>query len=114
MLDTNGVLIRVHGSWSGWRSAEVHLADLEDVHWRQPPGAPHALIHARVWCTRRWTGDLPHDCDRRSAPHRLLVCVLKRHTTATIYAELARLADQRHAGHAAAPPAMAGALEEEA
>jgi len=89
------MLIRVHSAWDGWRNAEVRLGDLRDVHWFQPPRAPHALVHGSISCSSITTGDIPHDCDRRSAPHRLLVCILKKHTIPTVYAELARRADER-------------------
>ena len=45
------LLIRVHDAWQGWRSAEVRFGDLRDIHWSQPKGAPHSLIHAYVPCT---------------------------------------------------------------
>jgi hypothetical protein len=97
MEPINETLIRVQGEWNGWRNAEVRLRDLEDVHWLQPNGTSHAFIHAHVPCTKIVSGRLSHDCDGRSVPHRLLVCVLKRHTIGTAYAELARRADEQHA-----------------
>jgi hypothetical protein len=87
------ILIRVQAEWNGWKSAEIRLGDLEDVHWLQPDRASHAFIHGYVHCTQVVSGDLPHNCNPRSEPHRLLVCVLKRHTISTAYAELARRAD---------------------
>ena len=90
-----GLLIRVHREWHGWRSAEVRFGDLRDVHWFQQRGAPHSLIHAYVSCTALVTGDIPHDCDAKSAPHRLLVCVLKRHALPSAYNALVRCADQQ-------------------
>jgi hypothetical protein len=95
MLQASEVLIRVHGSWSGWRSVEIPLEDLEDVHWRQPPGAPHPLVHGFVWCTHDKREDVRHECVGASAPRRVLVCILKHHTVATIYADLARRAGKR-------------------
>jgi len=89
------VLIRVQREWNGWQDAEVPLRDLEDVHWFQPHGAPNPLIHGYVNCTQLVSGSLAHDCNSRSAPHRLLVCVLKRHTIVTAFAELAQRADAR-------------------
>ena len=89
------MLIRVQSSWDGWRNAEVRFGDLRDVHWFQPPRAPHALVHGYVFCSHIATGDIPHDCDRRSAPHWLLVCILKSHTIPALYAELARRADDQ-------------------
>jgi hypothetical protein len=101
-------LIRVLREWNGWRNAEVRLGDLEGVHWFQPNGAPHALIHGYVRCTDFVSGDLPHDC-RRSESHRLLVCVLKRHMIATAWAELTRRADANATAfmrHASLPAAV--------
>jgi hypothetical protein len=95
MEQEHGLLIRVHREWHGWRSAEVRFGDLRDVHWFQQPGAPQSLIHAYVSCTALVTGDIPHDCDAKSAPHRLLVCVLKRHAIPSAYAALVRCADQQ-------------------
>jgi hypothetical protein len=88
-------LIRVQSEWDGWRNAEVCLGDLLDVHWFQPTRAPQALVHGYIFCSNIATGNIPHDCDRRSAPHRLLVCILKRHTIPAVYAELARRADDQ-------------------
>lgn len=97
MRANDDFLIRVQSEWNGWRNAEVRVNDLSDVHWFQPNGAPHALVHGYLACSTIAAGDLPHGCDRRSAPHRLLVCILKRHTIATVYAELVRRADERRA-----------------
>jgi hypothetical protein len=97
MEPKHGLLIRVHREWRGWRSAEVRFGDLRDIHWLQPSGAPHSLIHAYVSCTAMVTGEIPHDCDGTSAPHRLLVCVLKRHALPSAYATLVRYADQQAA-----------------
>jgi hypothetical protein len=89
-------LIRVNREWNGWRSAEVRLADLRGVHWFQPIGAHHPLLHAYIWCTTIVSGDIPHACDDTPAPHSVMVCVLKRHAVPTVYAELARRADEEH------------------
>jgi len=91
-MDSGSVLIRVHRSWDGWRSAEVHMTDLQEVHWRQPNGAPHEFLHAFISCTKLVSGDMSHICDG-SAPHRLLVCLLKKHLVPAAYAELARQAE---------------------
>jgi hypothetical protein len=87
------MLIRVHGEWKGWRTAEVRFRDLLAVHWFQPNQAPHPLVHGYVSCTQLVTGEIPHHCSR-TAPHRLLVCVLKSHTLPAAFAELARRADE--------------------
>jgi hypothetical protein len=91
-MDGRDVLVRVHHTWHGWRSAEVRMGDLQRVHWFQPPGAPHPLLHAVVSCSDIVTGDIPHDCASTPGRHRLLVCVLKRHALASIYVALSRMA----------------------
>jgi hypothetical protein len=53
------------------------------------------MVHGYVACADIVTGDIPHECDPMTAPHRLRVCVLKRHTLPKVYAELARLADKQ-------------------
>ena len=88
------LLVRVHGDWDGWHSAEVRLRDLRDVQWFRPVHAPHEILHGFVPCTRLVSGEIPHACDRSSAPHLLRVCVLKRHAIATTYAELVRRAER--------------------
>ena len=52
------VLVPVQREWNGWRLAHVRLADLEDLHWLQPSGAPQALLHAYVWCSKIASGTL--------------------------------------------------------
>jgi hypothetical protein len=88
-------LIRVQRDWDGWRTAEVRLGDLQNVHWFQPGRAPRLLVHGYISCADIVTGDLPHDCSLTEAPHRLFVCVLKSHTVPLAYGELARRADEQ-------------------
>jgi hypothetical protein len=95
-MDTQpGMLIRVHGTWDGWQSAEVRLEDLHDVHWLTPLRAPHAFLHATIACSAIVSGSIPHSCDPENGPHRLLVCVIKKHTVGSTYTELTRRADGR-------------------
>ena len=94
-------LIRVHHHWDGWRSAEVRLSDLQNVHWLQPARAPRPLLHGYVSCANLCTGEIPHDCDVAQVPHQLLVCVLKRHTPPWVYLELIRHADEAQGFHRA-------------
>jgi hypothetical protein len=89
------ISICLHADWKHCQIASTRFADLHDVHWHQPPGAPQAMVHGYVACTDLVTGDIPHDCDPMTAPHHLHVCVLKRHTIPRVYAELARLADEQ-------------------
>lgn len=98
-------LIRVQAEWNGWRSATIRVRDLDDVHWLRPVGAPRAVLHGYVSCTCLVAGDSLHECERTSLPHRLRVCILKRHTIPAVYADLARRAEDRPTppfqGHAA-------------
>ena len=93
-MEGQGVLVRVHPEWRGWQSAEVRMGDLQDLHWRQPPGAPHPMLYGFVSCSDIITGDIPHDCGSGPGRHRLLVCILKRHTVTSAYLALTRRADQ--------------------
>ena len=103
MQTYDAVLIRVHSEWNGWLNAEVRAGDLRDVRWFQPNRAPHAIVHAYVSCSSLVTGDLRHTCEPESAPHRLLVCILKKHVIPTVYAELARRADEQRTPPASVP-----------
>jgi hypothetical protein len=112
MQAEDATLIRIQTEWNGWRSAQVRLNDLHDVHWFQPDRAPRPLVHGYVSCASIVDGDIPHDCRPTGGPHRLLVCVLKRHATPGAYAELARRADAHRmstGGEAAAEAALEGA-----
>ena len=95
------VLIRVHDEWDGWHNAEVPLDDLRDIRWLQPARAPRPLLHAYVSCAAIANGEIPHPCRKGDRPHRLLVCVLKKHSPPSIYAEIARRADEAVSGAAA-------------
>ena len=86
-------VVRVQCEWNGWRTAEVSIDDLEQIHWFQPAGAPHPLLHAYVSCGRLANTGVSHDgCSRSPRPHRVLVCVLKRHHLPSVYAEIERRA----------------------
>ena len=91
MTSDEDLLVPVRCAWNAWQTAEVRLADLQSIHWFQPPGAPRPLMHAYVECTKTH-GQIAHDCRTTAAPHRLLVCVLKRHVAPPTYDELVRLA----------------------
>lgn len=86
-------LVVVQRAWSEWRTALVRVSDLEDVHWFRPAGAVRPLIHAYVWCDRVVSGRLSHDCTKSPCPHRVLVCLLKSHTTGCVFEELSRRAN---------------------
>ena len=86
-------LVVVQRAWSEWRTALVRVSDLEAVHWFRPAGAVRPLIHAYVWCDRVVSGRLSHDCTKSACPHRVLVCLLKSHTTGCVFEELARRAN---------------------
>jgi hypothetical protein len=87
-------LVCVQGAWNGWRTAEVRLGDLEHVHWLQPQRAPRQLLHGYISCMKVVSGDIPHECTGTPGPHRLLVCVIKHHNTAGLYAEVAQRASE--------------------
>lgn len=89
----------VQREWNAWRTSMVTLADLKDIQWLHPAGAPRPLIHAYVDCSHFPASDLQHECDLNSAPHRLLVCVLKSHTAPYVFDELARRASERGGLH---------------
>ena len=91
--DDHGMVV-VQREWNGWRTAIVHLSDLEDVHWAQPHGAPRPLIHARVRDDKIVEGDSARD----PSTTRVVICVLKRHTTPGVFLELTRRADATAAG----------------
>jgi hypothetical protein len=97
MRPSRETVICVQAEWDGWRTAEVPLESLSDIHWRQPARAPRALLHGYVMCSDILAGDIPHGCAETAGPHRLLVCVLKRHSTFASYAELVRRADRERA-----------------
>lgn len=86
--------VSISASWTDWRFAAARLADLRDVHWHQPAGAPHRMVHAYVRRTAIVRGDLRDGCDTASPGHDMLVCVLRRHNIPDVYAELARRADR--------------------
>jgi hypothetical protein len=86
-------LVVVQRAWSEWRTALVRVSDLEEVHWFRPAGAVRPLIHAYVMCDRVVSGRLSHDCTKSACPHRVLVCLLKSHTTGSVFEELARRAN---------------------
>ncbi|MQA31467.1 MAG: hypothetical protein GEU82_16805 [Luteitalea sp.] len=95
MQTADEMLVRVQREWDGWQTAEVRLADLQSIHWFQPLRAPRPLAHGYVSCAHITAGDIPHDCERTDGPHRLLVCVLKKHSTSSVYAEIARRAGEQ-------------------
>jgi hypothetical protein len=91
------ILVPVQREWHGWRTTEVPLADLHDIHWLRPSGAPRALVHAYV-PAKTLTSSPPQALDARDMQGRLLVCVLKSQTTPTVYAHLASRADEAALG----------------
>jgi hypothetical protein len=91
-------LVVVQRAWSEWRTALVRVSDLEDVHWFRPAGAVRPLIHGYVWCDKIVSGRLSHDCTTSACPHRVLVCLLKSHTTGCVFDALARRADAATTG----------------
>jgi hypothetical protein len=96
----DGVELVVQLEWNGWRTAMVRFADFEGAHWHQQHGAPRSLIHGYVRCTDIRSGGIPHDCDPKTRPHSLLVCILRRHVTGDVFRELSRKAERRAAPRA--------------
>lgn len=93
MRGHDGLCVCVQSDWKDWRNANVRVDDVRDLYWLQPIGAPRPLLHGWISCSSIVTGEVPHNCDRSSSPHRLSVCILKSHTIPAVYAELARRAD---------------------
>jgi hypothetical protein len=100
MQIVDDVLVCVQREWNGWQTAEVRLSDLHDIHWFQPDHAPKPLVHGYVSCASLGADALPHNCERTAGPHTLLVCVIKRHMTPSIYQEVAKRAGQCRIGSA--------------
>jgi hypothetical protein len=94
MPSDSAKIVRVQTDWKGWRTADIRLSDLQEIHWSQPSGAPRRLVHGYVSCANIAAGVLPHECDG-GRPHRLKVCVIKSHTCAAVYAELEQYANAR-------------------
>jgi hypothetical protein len=94
-------LVVVHSAWNGWRTAWIRLADLDDIHWSQPIGAPRSLMHASILCSAIVFGSLPHPClaspAPHKAPHKLRICILKSHNDPSVFEELSRRATLTHA-----------------
>jgi hypothetical protein len=95
MSGSSEVLVQVRCAWNAWRTAEVRVADLRDIHWLQPAGAPRPLLHAYVDCNKLVSGQISHDCGGTSRPHKLLICVLKRSAVPQTYGELSQIADHQ-------------------
>jgi hypothetical protein len=94
MQPADEMFVCVQREWNGWQTAEVLLKDLQNIHWFQPDHAPRPMVHGYVSCSCITAGTLPHNCDHTQGPHTLLVCVLKSHSAPSVYAEIARRADQ--------------------
>ena len=86
------LLIPVQSHWKAASDVMIRLGDLQDPHWYQPSDAPRSIMHAYVRCSPTLAGALHHRCDESCASHRVRVCVLKRRTLPTAYAELTRRA----------------------
>jgi hypothetical protein len=109
MHTVDDMLIPVQREWNGWKTAAVRLGELQNIQWLQPHGAPVPLIHAHVVCGSFVNGDVPHDCSLTPGPHRLLVCVLKKHTAPCAYLELSRRAAKTMPALPAGTPRIPGA-----
>jgi hypothetical protein len=105
MPATTQTIICVQSEWDGWKTAEVQVPALAGLHWRQPGGAPRPLLHGYIYCSDIINGEVPHACADSDRPHRLLVCVLRRHSLPSTYAELACHADEHQLPVVHTPPA---------
>lgn len=94
MAGTNTQTISLTRGWNDWHWANAPLNVLRDIHWHRPTGAPRPIVHAYISCDDIADGELSHQCCAASAPHRLLVCVLRRRNLPTAYAQIAQQADQ--------------------
>jgi hypothetical protein len=88
----SSVVVPVRSAWNGWHKADAPVDSLEDVHWRQPAGAPKRLVHAYVMRRQILSGDIPQAGEGTDGQDRLLICVLKRDAPSAIYELLARRA----------------------
>jgi hypothetical protein len=95
MQTTDDLLVWVQREWDGWRTAQVRLGDLQNIHWFQPSRAPRPLLHGYVSCASMTAGGTPHPCECTDGSHTLLVCVLKSHHVPSAYAEIARRAGEQ-------------------
>jgi hypothetical protein len=88
----NTPVVVVQLDWRDWRRAFVPLAAIDGVHWRRVAGAPRPILHGYVPCSSVIAGTLQHTCTAADAPHRLHVCILKRHTVPSLYEAMCRRA----------------------
>ena len=91
--NSDEMLVCVQREWDGWRTTYVRLGDLQNIHWFQPQRAPRPLVHGYISCASMTGGAIPHTCEPTEGSHTLLVCILKKHSTPSVYAEVARRAD---------------------
>src|SRR5688572_13991907 len=90
-LKDTTLLVPVQLQWDGWRTAEVPLAALHDIHWFQPPGAPRPMVHAYV-SAATLPDTAPPLRHAGETTQLLRVCVLKHHTPSTVYDTLSKQA----------------------
>jgi hypothetical protein len=88
--------VRVRGRWNDWRIAECDLSAVTEPHWARfsvegGAPAPRPLLHGYVLCDIL-EGDIGHEHDAGSAPHRLKVCILKKDNLPAAHHALAELA----------------------
>ena len=93
VMSSEDAIVAVQTEWNGWRTAMVHVSDLQEIHWAQPPGAPRPLLHATVSCDRVASGEILRLCKQMPLSHRLRVCLLKCHLPTSVFERLAAQAD---------------------
>jgi hypothetical protein len=86
-------LIKVRRRWNDNNVSEVPLEALWDFHFRNDVGGvcgafPRAFLSAHVWCDRAPPNVLSHVCNKDTAPHDLVACILPSDNTAEVYDSL--------------------------
>src|SRR3954468_10602170 len=93
VMSSEDAIVAVQTEWNGWRTAMVHVSDLQDIHWAQPPGAPRPLLHATESCDRVASGEILRLCKQMPLSRLLRVCLLRCHLPTSVFERLAALVD---------------------
>jgi hypothetical protein len=85
--------VKVRRRWNDNNVAEVSIAHLRELHYRNEAGGvcgafPRAFLCARVWCDHLPQGALNHVCNKATAPHELIVYILPADNPADLYETL--------------------------
>ncbi len=95
-----GPVVRVRRQWNDYRLAAYPLSEVEGLHWSDISGgiqatAPRSFVHGYVWCDRMIAGELAHSCAHGRGPHRIKVCITKKHNETVFPLVLETLAHGR-------------------